>query len=201
MFERIETVTPPAVEPVTIDEIKRQLRIDDLADSSEQARIDADLMSKAAAARERCEAFTRRSLITRTLDVWFSEHDGIGIIDLPRGPIQSIVSVTVYDNDNAATVIDSTDYDLVGDTLIFRSLLPSHRNRLGIRIRIVAGYGNDPDDVPAAAREGILELIAHAYENRAGEPVSSKYEVEARLSGDLPQQVAAKWRMIRKTIA
>jgi len=58
--------TPPAIEPVTLEELKDHLRID-------SADEDAVLTGLLAAAREWCEGFQNRAYITQTLQLWLDE--------------------------------------------------------------------------------------------------------------------------------
>jgi uncharacterized phiE125 gp8 family phage protein len=185
MVVDIEVVTPPAVEPV------------DLAEGIQQARGivagQEDLFTrKLVAAREMGEKHTRRSFITQTLAVWFDRWDGVGIMELPRGKVQEVVSVTTYDDYNQATVADPSIYLLAADTLIFNEWLPYYRPSRGIKVLIKSGYGDDPEDVPALIREGILEYAVFLYENRLGEAPEVKYQAMARKNG-LPSGVADKW--------
>jgi len=57
----LKLVTPPAVEPVTLDEAKAHLRLDSNED-------DTYVSALIAAARERVELFLRRALITQTFE-------------------------------------------------------------------------------------------------------------------------------------
>jgi len=201
MFTHITVVTAPATEPLSLAEVKHHLRITaDLADAGENTARNAALNRMITAAREKCEDYVRRAIITQTVDVWFDSESGIGIIDLPRGPIQSITKFSVFDSSNEEIIVDPASYSLVGDAILTKTLLPAHRPRLGICVRQVCGFGGSAA-TPKVLVEGMLELIAHWWTNPAGEPALVKYEIEARLGGDVPQQVASKWRTKRKVIA
>lgn len=198
MFRSIDIVTPPIIEPVTIEELKHHARIDDPDDNDELVKLDAQLTRLITTARQRGEKFTRRSFNTQTIDVWFDSWDGPGVIeDLPRGKVQEITGIYVYDNGGVETTVDVGIYALGGTTIIFNTWPPYFRPRLGIRVQIISGYGDDPEDVPELIREGILEYAAFLYENRLGEAPASKYEAEAKASGLLPSGVADKWRQFR----
>jgi uncharacterized phiE125 gp8 family phage protein len=184
MFDHIEVVTPPEDEPVTLQEGKEQGRISGDVD-------DASMNEKLIAARERGEGFTRRSFCTQMLDVWYSNPDGVGYFELPRGKVQEIVSITLYDSYNVSSVLDTEIYSLHGTDVVLADWLTSYRTRRGIKIRIISGYG-DPEDVPSSIKEGILAYAVHLYENRMGEAAAAKYEVQA--SGGIPPSVADLWR-------
>jgi uncharacterized phiE125 gp8 family phage protein len=194
MFVQIDIVTEPAEEPVSIDEFKLQAGVVDLGDAELTNKQDEKIDRTLVTARKRCEKFTRRSLITQELDVWYDTSDGVGYIVLPRGHVQGIVSVTTYDDVNDATVTPSTGYDLVGSDLIFTDWLPYFRERRGLKVRITSGYGDYPEDVPEPLRQGILEYATHLWDNPGGEGPDVKYEAQTRNGGvGLPAGVLDKW--------
>lgn len=197
MFVKIDVVVPPVEEPVTLEELKRNLRVPDANDSV--FLTDEDLQRKLIAARKRCEKFTRRSLISQTLDVWYNSSDGVGYLVLPRGKVQSVVAVTTYDIDNVATVADADIYDLVGHDLIFRDWLPYFRDHLGLKVRIVSGYGDYPEDVPEDLREGILEYATFLCDNPGGEGPEIKYQAQVT-GASLPSGVLDKWKPYQLTV-
>jgi uncharacterized phiE125 gp8 family phage protein len=190
MFVRIDVVTPPEEEPVTLAEVKRNLKVD--ASNPSLYLTDADIERKLTAAVERCEKFTRRALITQTLDVWFDQTDGLGYFALPRGHVQSITSITSYDPFNEATIAAVDTYNLIGSDVILQDWLPYHRDRMGVVIRIVAGYG-DAEDVPAPLKEGIIEYATYLCDNPGGEGPEIRYQAQVTGSG-LPAGVIDKWK-------
>lgn len=178
-------VTPPSNEPVSLADAKAWARIDTADD-------DAMVTTLIAAARTAAEEYLRRSLVTQTwkltLDLTCSEFgnrysDGVydlpvsalygGLptsIPLPKGPVQSITSVTTYDTANTSSVFASSNYrvDASGDRLILNSgaIWPSSiRPQAGCEILYVAGYGTSAD-VPQPIRQGILIHVASLYEQR-----------------------------------
>ncbi len=120
----------PAAEPLTLGEVKAWAKIDTSDD-------DPLLASLIAAARESAENYLRRSLLTQTLRLTI-DLDGSGlddclgegvydlpasalygglptVVELPKGPVQSITSVTTYGLDDAGTVFASSNYTLNAD--------------------------------------------------------------------------------------
>lgn len=192
MFVDIQVVEPqtPRELPVTIEEGRAQGRIPDTVTDN------ALLQSKLEAATEKCEKFTRRTLVTQTLDVWFDSWDSPGVIEnLPRGKVQSIVEIATYpDLSNTPVIVPPSLYTLYGNALVFSDWL-WFRQRMGIRVRLVSGYG-DPDDVPELLKVGILEYAVHLYENRLGEAPEVKYQAMVS-TGGLPAGVYDKWRSFR----
>jgi uncharacterized phiE125 gp8 family phage protein len=77
---KLKLITPPGVEPVTLDQARQHLRIDDDITS------DDDLIEALiSAAREHAEHITGRSFITRTLEAALDSFTGARI-KLLNGP-------------------------------------------------------------------------------------------------------------------
>jgi uncharacterized phiE125 gp8 family phage protein len=157
--------TGPTVEPVSLAAAKRSLRLETSADD--------DLVGfLIQAAREYVERIANRSLITQTLDLTFDEWPG-DKIELPRGPVQSVTSVTSYTTADAAAVMSAADYRVDTTTDPGRIALkdgavwPSDLRATGSAgvVRYVTGYGATIDDsVPAPLRQAIVLLVGHWYE-------------------------------------
>jgi len=175
-------VTPPEKEPVSVDEVKAQLRVD-------YADEDGLIEAYVRAARETFERLLWRAFVTQTLaltlDVW---PDG-GALRLPRPPLQAVNSVTYTDAAGAVHTLDAATYVVdttstpgrvvlrAGQAWPSAALAPA----AGVRVEYVAGYG-EPKDVPEAARQAIRLLAAHWFEHR--EAVS-----EAKSLEDIPMGV------------
>lgn len=104
MAESVITVTPPAVEPVSLAEAKLHLRVDH---STEDALI-AALVS---AAREDVESDSWRAVAAQTLRLdldGFPDNDED--IILPRPPLVSVTSIVYTDPDGDQQTMDSDDY-------------------------------------------------------------------------------------------
>lgn len=151
----------PAVEPLDLDEVKKQLRF---TSTSEDTLIDLWISM----ARQYFEVRTGLQLITatwaRTLDAQPS-----GSIFLPRLPLQSIVSVS-SDDGSPETVLDASGYRLVAPAGPFSG--PGHVEMLswpGTRGRIVykAGFGDAPGDVPELIRGALMMLVSYFHKFRA----------------------------------
>lgn len=166
----VQTVAP-TVEPITLDEAKLHLRVDD---PSEDALIE----SLITAAREQAEEFTRRQLCTATwrmkLD-WFPcdpNEFGRSEIVLPKPPLQSVTSITYVDADGATQTLSSSLYTV--DTSseparlvpAYGEVWPTPRSQAdSVTVTFVAGYGA-ASAVPASVKAAMKLLIGHLYENR-----------------------------------
>ena len=146
-------VTPPAVEPVSVSEARRHLRVE--ADDE-----DAYLADLLVAARVHVEQAAGRQLVTQ---VWRRYAAGTAPVPLLVGPVQRVEAVTVYDADGHAAALEPGDWTLWDECL---ALAPGTSAANGVEIDVVAGYGDAPADVPPALRRAILLLVAHGYEFR-----------------------------------
>lgn len=166
-------VTPPAHEPITLDEAKRQLRIE--LDNTDE---DDWLWEAIRSAREEAEDFTGRKLVTQTLDYTLADFPACDYINLPGGVLQSITSATYTDSENTATVWAASNYFALTTSepgklvraygVSWPSFTP--KPYAGLVIRYVAGYGTGYD-VPARMRHALLLDIDSAYRNRGNEIV------------------------------
>ncbi|MGE5553301.1 MAG: head-tail connector protein [Betaproteobacteria bacterium] len=159
-------ITPPDVEPVTLQEAKAHLRIDGTEE-------DALITALITAAREYCEACQSRAYLEQTWELVLDAFPKEAYIELPRPPLRSIVSVKYIDKDGAETTWDPTNY--VVDTasqpgrlvLAYGKTWPAVTLRpAGVRVQYKAGYGTAASAVPARVRQAMLLLIGHWYEHR-----------------------------------
>ena len=155
-------ITAPTLEPLRIQETKDHLRVDTTDDD---AIIDMHLER----ARVNVERYLRRALITQTWDVkynWFSEEM---IVPLP--PLQSVTNIKYIDGAGVEQTLSTDVYDV--DTVCepgrirraYGQSWPSVRcQAYPITVRIVAGYGDNPEDVPSDIRQGMLLEIERLYD-------------------------------------
>ena len=187
---RLDLVTAPSIEPVTLTEAKDFMRVTGTDD-------DALITGLIIAARTGAESFTRRAFITQNwnmfLDNWPSARDnvwwsgvrqiplsaltGISQIEMPKTPLISVTHIKTYDDADAATTFASSNYHVrayTGDfatvgriSLKQSSSWPSFTRTVdGIEIQFVAGYGTAAADVPNQIKQAILLEVTELYENR-----------------------------------
>lgn len=186
----LSLVTAPAAEPVTAAELRLHLRTD--------ATDFPDAGAYVTDARQEIETRAGVAFLTQTwrlaLDRWPAGGeawwDGVRegsiaalygantqrSIGLPRFPLQSITSVTVYDEDSNArsvTVADTFDVDLYSQpgrlTLKRGQTWPiALRASNAIEIVFVAGY-TSAATVPAPMKRAVKQLAAFLYAHRGDE--------------------------------
>lgn len=211
-FSGSKLITPPAIEPVTLDEAKAHMRLE-----TTMMKDDDLITALISAARQQVEESTQRALIEQTWDVSFdaseiygnfgSDSSGLGWWDgvkegaisvnlrrefyLPRAPLVSVTSLKYFSESNVETVFPSTDYlvDVMhepGRLVLNPGAAAPTPTRVAnaIIIRYVAGYGPAAADVPFPLRTAIKQLTAHWYENR--EPTASDQNIVA---GSIPMSI------------
>jgi uncharacterized phiE125 gp8 family phage protein len=182
-------VTAPATEPVTLSELRTHLRVDaaELPDAEGNALI--------AEARQIIEQEAGLAFITQSwrlsLDRWPSGReawwdgvrqmavselyapDAMTSVRLPRWPLASITSVTVFGENSTSEVVNvANTFDIDIDQIPGRMTLKrgstwpiALRANNAIQIVYVAGYANAAA-VPASLKRAVKQLAAFMYANR-----------------------------------
>jgi uncharacterized phiE125 gp8 family phage protein len=168
----------PAVEPVSVAEMRDFLRLDDDAQDDLVAAL-------IAAARVTLEAATRRAFIAQTwrlrLRAW--PHDRV--VTLPLAPVLAVDAVRI-----GAASLDPGLYrlDASGEPARLLVDLSAADAAAGqaIEIDLTLGYGVEAQAVPAPLRLALRRLVARWYENR-GDALPAG---PADLKGDIAALIA-----------
>lgn len=163
-------------EPVTVAEVQERLH----ALPGNNAEEQYTLTPLITAAREYCEsragyAFVRQRIVARP------ELDEIdaGVLWLPRLPVVEVESVTAYLADGTAVAV--TDYQATEDGRMILSAVPGGLRPLDpVSITYVAGA----DTCPELARQAMLLLIGHWYQNRESVQTGAVTAVEIAQTTD-----------------
>lgn len=183
----LRLVTPPAVEPVSLDDLKRHLRIEG---DAEDVQIDTLLV----VARATVEQLTGRSLLTQTWRWTLDRLPPDGRLTLPLRPVQTVSAVRIVDAAGGRTTLPGTQLvlDLASDParLSITGTVPSPGVAMGgVEIDLVTGYGSSPDQVPPMLAQAVRLLTAHWYATRGdGDSVAIPADVAALVAG---------WRTLR----
>jgi len=164
----LRLVTPPASEPVAVEEVKQLLRID-VPDEDDM------VSAMSVAARQTVEEHISRSLITQTWELGLPHFPREYRIRLPRGPVQSVTSVSYTDSTGTTrTMTAGTDYltDVYADwaevVLPFGKVWPPIvlTTARPVVIKYVAGYGDNATDVPVPILLALKQMVGGWYDNR-----------------------------------
>ena len=204
-------VTAPPVQPVTLAEIKAQLRVD----TSDEDTLLGALIEAATGYVDGPSGILGRALVEQTWDmsvVDFPQPDAgaemRAVLPIPLPPLREVVSVNYVDTAGATQTIASSNYrvTLGGDWGGSVEPVPGYawpatqNRREAVTVRFRAGFAataNSPTDyranVPRPIRQAIQLLAAHWFERRT--PV-----VVGQTVTEVPMTVAAllaPWRVFR----
>lgn len=182
-------VTPPAVEPITLDEARLHLRLDGVG--SPDAHDDDTLVSGLiAAVRQQLEQTLGRALCTQTWDLMLDRFPCMGHdapIKLPRPPLQQVDFVDYLDTDGVWQRLSPSLYQVTGASGFAPAKLrpawnqswPSTRDQSeAVRVRFTAGYldnsspGDTQEGVPGPIKTAIKQSLAAFYQNRGDKSVT-----------------------------
>lgn len=160
----LKLYAPPSVEPITLDQLKAQCRVDTTDDN-------AVLTLAIAAARAKAENYTGTAIISQiweqTLDA-FPEAE----IELLKPPVTEITSVTYVDADGATQTLAGSAYALDASTFpgwllpAYDTSWPDTRDQANaVTIRYATGYA-DAASVPGDMRAWLLMTAAFIYAQR-----------------------------------
>jgi len=159
---------------------------------------DAYLSAIITAAREYCEGFQNRAYITQSWELSFDYWPHCTIIDIPRGNLQTIDSISYKDSLGNVTTLTENTHFLVSNRGILGRISPPYAKFWppfvpfpldAIVIEFTCGYGDSPSDVPAKVIQAMKLLVSHWYENRVPliETAKPPKELEFTLSALLWQ--------------
>ena len=179
----IKVTTAPTAEPLSLQEVKEYLRVDDATDE----RVVQPLIT---AARQFAEEHMNRALMQQTftlmLDAVIDQdqplYEGMrtapdlnyykNYIVLPKSPVQSVTSVKTFDDSDNATTMAATKYYVDTQREPARIVLRTGetfptalRVANAIEVIYVAGY-TSAFAIPEPIRLGMLQHIANMYEHR-----------------------------------
>lgn len=164
----ISDISPPDIEPVSLDYAKTFLRVD----TDDDDALITDLIRSA---RIRIEAMIGGALIERPQRFTTTRVTGRGVF-INHQPVREVSAVRLIGA--AGEVVDvpllSLSVNLrcqppaisVTPFVNWRGILG---NAAAVEIDITAGYGTATDDVPMPLRHAVLLLLAQSYEYRAAE--------------------------------
>jgi|YNPBryulayer2012_1023412.scaffolds.fasta_scaffold00014_81 uncharacterized phiE125 gp8 family phage protein len=159
----LKLVEPPAVEPITIAELKLYLRIDH--------SVEDDLLGLIIkTARQHVEMITNRALILQKWE-WYLDDWWEGILNIPRPPLISVDQIKYRDENGTELPFTDYRYDAVDVGRLWladgASFPPVKLYQYGgVKISFTAGYGSSGVSVPEPIRHAIRLLAGHYYENR-----------------------------------
>ena len=163
----IKVITPPSA-VLTLAEMRLHLRLDAVLGVHPDDTLISALLS---AAVQYCEHYTQRSIGTQTLELALDAFPD-GPVVLPRGPIQSVASVSYVNTAGTTTTLLNTLYaidDYGFEAWIVAKYGTSWPYTEGsancVKVRYVAG------SIEPAVKSALLLTLGHLYENRENSSV------------------------------
>lgn len=179
-------VTPPAIEPVSLELAKLHLKVETDANDD-----DPLITGWVTGSRQECEQYTRRAFITQTWRATWDRWPADGVLLPPRPKFIAVTSLTYVDTAGVTTALTTADYQLDADSEPARicpaygTTWPTNRGDLAsIRLTYTAGYGATAASVPQSIIDAMKLLLTYRHEHRMA--VSEGIKIE-----ELP--MAVKW--------
>lgn len=165
----------PTVEPVTLDEAKKQLEL-----ATSDTNHDDHITRLIEQAREQWESDTQEYLLSQTWELKFPVFNEF---QFPHRPVSSITSVTYYDSGNSSQTLSTNVYEL--DTarsqlrLKYQQLFPATAARWdAVTVTYVLGNNTVASTVPSLPKQAMLLLIGYYFDSNRGEN-DRKYDLQA----------------------
>lgn len=166
----------PAIEPVTADELKSYLRLDDEDDAALHVLI--------ASARLMVEAYTGLRLITQIWCQVFPKQTS-DTVTLSHWPVRQLKGITVLGD--MPVSLDLANFQLIKEVRPARVISkagswPQLRNsQYGYNIEIEVGFGSERTDVPEDLRHAVMVLAAEWYESNDWDARTSVSAISPRV--------------------
>ena len=171
----LKRVTAPANLPVTVDQVKLDLRLQYDAEDS----IITSIIQAATDYVDVPRGVINKALITQNWKLSARGFDN-GRIDIPVSPVQSIESIQYFDINEEVQTIDADNFYLYGDEdsawLQAKTAfaMPAFFDRLdAVNITFIAGFGDTAEDIPASISQALRMLCAFWFENRTAVAVGA----------------------------
>jgi uncharacterized phiE125 gp8 family phage protein len=163
----LELVDAPLVNPISLSEVKEQLRVEHDDDDAMLTRL-----IDVAIAYTDVRGALGQAMITQKWGQWIKPNPPQNVY-LALGPVQSVTAVKYYDEAGVLQDDVVDNYQVFG-TEFATTLSPkagfswptAQQRADAIKIEYQIGYGDAASDVPQTVRHALMLLIGHWYDNR-----------------------------------
>jgi uncharacterized phiE125 gp8 family phage protein len=189
-------VLAPAVEPLSIDEVKRYCGL--VADDHNEL-----LEGLISAATEYAQEYTHRAFIRQTWDLWLDRFPDGNFLSITRPPLIDVTWVKYLDSSGTLTEWDAANY-----TATPTSAVNAQQGRIlraeatawpvaqaapqAVTVRYRAGYGTTGEHVPMVIRVAMKKFIAEVWSARA-ETMMGTTSVAQQTAANLLQNYRSSW--------
>ena len=163
----LEIVDAPLITPITLAEVKEQLRVEATDDDTMLTRL-----IDVAVAYTDVRGALGQAMITQKWGQWIDSTPPQSV-NLILGPVQGVTSVKYYDTDGNLQTDDINNYEVFG-TQFATKISPksgfswpvAQDRQDAIKIEYEIGYGDAATDVPQTIRHALMLMVGHWYDNR-----------------------------------
>lgn len=165
---RAVVITPPALEPISLTELKNRLGIQHSSDDASLA-----LLIKAARGQVQKD-LNGACLVPTVFEQGFDQAPCGDVLEVSQWPLQSVTSIKTYDLSDVETVFNAANYNLDTASRPGRICLKASaswpsglRYQRGFIVRYAAGFAGSSKTVASITRVGSLATaitnVAHGY--------------------------------------